>query len=121
MDNPISPTKRSLLWDIPVAVMIIFVVSGLACLILGYRSWSAFGIGLMIAGSGVILAGIVSFVLGSGPTVQEYRLASLPPGARGPNRFVMTVTSGWSCALLFSLSGLVSLGLGFLITKLAEL
>lgn len=121
MDNPISPSKRSVKWDIPIAEVIIFVVAGIVCWILGYRSWSAFGIALMIAGSGVILAGIVSFVLGSGPVAREYRLASIPPGMKGPDHYVATITSGWSCALLYCLSGLISLGLGFLITKLAML
>jgi hypothetical protein len=122
MNNPISPSKRSLLWDIPALELAVFVVAGLGCWLLGYRTWTDVGMALMIAGSAVILVGVVGFLLASGPVAVN---CAKGQGRSSPLRQQMcsiaTYMSGWSFVLLLGLSGLLALGLGFLIAKIAEL
>ena len=125
MNNPISPSKRGMFWVVSLTDLVIFALAGLVCWIIGYRSWIAFGIALMIAGSGLILIGVLEFVLAPGSSSSRYGsllAQSQAPGGPGqPNKLLTTYSSGWSFALLMGLAGLIALGGGMLIMKLAEL
>lgn len=125
MNNPISPSKHNLLWSIPAAELVVFVLSGLALLILGAWSWTNFGMALMITGSATIVVGVLGFLLASGPVAVDCsetktRRRSASPLQRGAC-FIATYMSGWGFVLLLGLAGLIALGAGFLIAKLAEL
>jgi len=125
MDNPISPTKHSLVWSIPAVELLVFVLVGLALWLLGLWSWTNYGIALMVAGSAVIVIGLLGFLLASGPVaVNCGEVKAQGNSAGGLQRgmcFIATYMSGWGFVLVLGLSGLVILGAGFLIAKLAEL
>ena len=125
MNNPISPSKRSLFWAVPLTDLVVFALAGLVCWVIGYRSWISFGIALMIAGSGLIIVGVLEFMFAPGSTALRYGsllAQSTAPGSAGKeNRLLTTYSSGWSFTLLMGVAGLIALGGGMLIMKLAEL
>lgn len=125
MNNPISPTKHRLVWSIPAVELLVFVLCGLALWLLGLWSWTNYGIALMIAGSVVIVIGLLGFLLASGPVAVNCGEVKTHGGsASGLQRgmcFIATYMSGWGFVLLLGMAGLIALGAGFLIAKLAEL
>ena len=125
MNNPISPSKHNLLWAVPMTDLVVFALVGLVCWVIGYRSWISFGIALMVAGSALIVIGVLEFIFapGSGPSRYGSLLAQyIAPGSPGKgSRLLTTYNTGWSFTLLMALAGLIALGGGMLIMKLAEL